>query len=135
MQFALTKVYTKFYISQILNSISYQELKSNEDMLAQFIEENIDTNIQVNNRSSYSAKKSNYSDSKFRRLFVYNNVYYSKVELMGTVVEMQTLGYEEKIRYILYLDDGTGIISAIVWKNFNKTIFEKVSNLIVKILN
>jgi hypothetical protein len=131
MEFALTKVYVKFYISQILNSVSYQTVKSNQEMLVQFIEENEDTNINISRSSNTARRETTYNDSKFRRLFMFNGVYYSKVEIMGIVVEMQTWGPDDKVRFIMYIDDGSGLISAIVWKNFNKNIFEKVQNSIV----
>jgi hypothetical protein len=144
MEFAMTKVYVKFYISQILNAASYQEVKNNHDMLEQFLEENLDHNTQTdkcssNNTSSYttpykSAKKE-YDNAKYRRLFFYNGVYYSKVEIMGLVVETQIWGTsDDKYRYVLYIDDGSGIMQAIVWKNYNKGIYEKVQNNIVNIV-
>jgi hypothetical protein len=134
MEFALTKVYTKFYISQILNSASYQEVKNNQAMLDKFFEENEDMNdgeFRTPKPIKSAKKEPVFNDSKFRKLFRYGGVYYSKVEIMGLVVEMQTWGPDDKVRYILYIDDGTGLIQTIVWKNYNKGLYEKVQESVV----
>jgi hypothetical protein len=132
MEFALTKIYTKFYISMILNSISYQDVLKNRELIENFVDTNPDLNISGSKSSNNitppkrAHTSTNYNDAKYRRVFMYNNVYYSKVEIMGLVVEMQIWGPDDKVRYLLYVDDGTGVIQAIVWKNYNKAVFEKV---------
>lgn len=128
MEFAFTKIYVKLYISQILSSISYYEMKNNQMEVEKFFEENFNENkIQTNTKTITQDEI-----VKYKKLIVYNNIVYSNVEIMGLIVEIQTLGLEEnKLRHILYIDDCTGIIQAIIWKNYNSVIYDKVSSLLV----
>ena len=128
MDFAFTKIYVKLYISQILSSISYYEMKNNQMEVEKFFDENFNEN----NNQSKSKTITHEEMVKYKKLIVYNNIVYSNVEIMGLIVEIQTLGIDEnKLRHILYIDDTTGIIQAIIWKNYNSIIYEKVSSYIV----
>ncbi len=182
MEFALSRIYVKFYICQILNSISYYEMKKkqlefqeliefsymeettqkakeNEDedvgMKENFKSESIEkmstvsfsydfslqnTNTNYDFRSpnkNYESKESlhNYESPIYRKYFVYKNVVFSKVEIQGLVVEIQNLGYEDKnnLRYVIYIDDTTGVIQAISWKNNSNKVYEKIEKSLVKI--
>ncbi len=130
MEFAFTKIYVKLYISQILSSISYYEMKNNQMEVEKFFEENFNEN----NKQNYIKTITQDEIVKYKKLIVYNNIVYSNVEIMGLIVEIQTLGIDEnKLRHILYIDDCTGIIQAIIWKNYNSIIYDKVSSLLVNI--
>jgi hypothetical protein len=178
MEYALGKIYAKFYICQILNSMSYFDMKTKQLELQQLIEDNVDENDQDNSqeisekvyganngnknyliKEDYEMKieneKKSFSEIKnkglksrnsttqrvdfrenlnaydnpiFRRYFVFKNVVYSKVEIQGVVIEKRALGYEEKnnYRFLIYIDDSTGVIQAIAWKNKNDAIFSKL---------
>lgn len=179
---ALCKVYTKFYICQILNSLSYYDWKSRNMELDELISnalmdysegmtDNVNnvnsemnnltqitnsvaksfdvdmSNITTSNNKSIADTSNNkrksttskddlqiYENSAYKRYFVYQDNVYSKVEIQGMVVEFNTLGYEEKnnCRYIIYIDDTTGVIQAIAWKNKSETIFNKIAKNLVK---
>lgn len=193
MEFALSRIYVKFYICQILNSISYYEMKKQQLELQELIEysymedstpkelerksktqsqddmiisqedhkteskEKFSNNIlnsstvsftcDVTMRNSntsfdfrspyknYELKESlqNYESPIYRKYFVYKNVVYSKVEIHGLVVEIQNLGYEDKnnLRYVIYIDDTTGVIQAISWKNNSNKVYEKIEKSLV----
>lgn len=186
MEYALGKIYAKFYICQILNSMSYFDMKTKQLELQQLIEDNVDENdpdnsqvlsqntygsnngnknnksylikddyemkneneknsfSEVNNtgiksKNSFSHKKDNrenlntYDNPVYRRYFVFKNVVYSKVEIQGIVIEKRALGYEEKnnYRFLIYIDDSTGVIQAIAWKNKNDAIFSKIEKDLV----
>jgi len=181
MEFALGKIYAKFYVCQILNSLSYYEFKTKQSELQKLIEENyisendsedLNTNLisrnedvemedlgiqnreskmKVNNNKSLetnekiksediygrNATKENLSQFDaplYRRYFVYKNVVYSKVEIQGLVIEKRSLGYEEKnnYRFLVYIDDSTGVIQGISWKNKSAATFEKVERELVR---
>jgi hypothetical protein len=127
MEFILTKIYAKLYISQILNSISYSQFKANQMEI-----ENLFNDENQTDSNKIPILEDN---SKLKKLLVYKNIIYSNVEIMGLVVEKQIMGDDSKLRHILFIDDGTGIIQAIIWKNFNTTIFDKVDKNIVISLN
>jgi hypothetical protein len=183
MEYALGKIYAKFYICQILNSMSYFDMKTKQLELQQLIEDNVDENDQDNSqeisekvyganngnknyliKEDYEMKieneKKSFSEIKnkglksrnsttqrvdfrenlnaydnpiFRRYFVFKNVVYSKVEIQGVVIEKRALGYEEKnnYRFLIYIDDSTGVIQAIAWKNKNDAIFSKIEKDLV----
>ncbi len=76
---------------------------------------------------------STYENPIYRRYFVFKNVVYSKVEIQGLVIEKRALGYEEKnnYRFLIYIDDTSGVIQAIAWKNKNDAIFNKIEKELV----
>lgn len=156
MEFALCRIYTKFYISQILNAISYYEMKSNQLEFQKLIDEHMTDESAMDldesktesqlTRSGVTSKVTtkNYTserqslatineDSRYKRYFVYEGVVYSKVEIQGMVVEVQIKGTEDKnnLRYILYIDDTTGVIQTIAWRNKNSNLFQKIESDIV----
>ena len=187
MEYALGKIYAKFYICQILNSMSYYDMKTKQLELQQLIEDNYVDENELENTNEISDKvfgasngnslvkddiemsnenEANFSEMKnrnlqsitksstskrvdyrenltafdnpiFRRYFVYKNVVYSKVEIQGLVIEKRALGYEEKnnYRFLIYIDDSSGVIQAIAWKNKNDAIFSKIEKELVIFIN
>jgi hypothetical protein len=193
MEFALSRIYVKFYICQILNSISYHEMKKKQLEFQELIEysymedtiprdeekneslhtrqemimsedtksesihklsnnllnnsgmsisyditmKNSNASYEFKSPNKYEMKESlqNYESPVYRKYFVYKNVVYSKVEIQGLVVEIQNLGYEDKnnLRYVIYIDDTTGVIQAISWKNNSNKVYEKIEKSLVKI--
>lgn len=184
MEFALGRIYAKFYICQIINSLSYIEMKTKQLEFQQLIEDNMadlemntdngdnttishnlsnditkmdvdvsknnseiknsninTTQSQAKNKPSNSMSTLNYlssieSNPHYKRYFVYKNIIYSKVEIQGIVVEKRLLGYEEKnnLRSLVYVDDTTGVIQAISWKNKNDSVFNKIEKDVVFIV-
>jgi hypothetical protein len=186
MDFALSRIYVKFYICQILNSMSYHEMKKKQLEFQELIEysymeetshkfeeiiqpENIvdsliiteevksESNQKLSSQSlpydvklknsdpglemripmkNYGVKdlSQNYESPIYRKYFVYKNLVFSKVEIQGLVVEIQNLGYEDKnnLRYVIYIDDSTGVIQAISWKNNSNKVYEKIEKSLVK---
>jgi len=188
MEFALSRIYVKFYICQILNSMSYHEMKKKQLEFQELIEytymedtipienenkerreemvmvmqedtksesmhklsnnflknstityditmNNSNTSYQFRTPNNYEMRESlqNYESPVYRKYFVYKNVVYSKVEIQGLVVEIQNLGYEDKnnLRYVIYIDDTTGVIQAISWKNNSNKVYEKIEKSLV----
>ena len=78
---------------------------------------------------------STYENPIYRRYFVFKNVVYSKVEIQGLVIEKRALGYEEKnnYRFLIYIDDTSGVIQAIAWKNKNDAIFNTIEKELVNL--
>lgn len=66
-------------------------------------------------------------DDKYKKFFLYRDIIFSKVEIMGLVVETKVVGLENKNhRYIIYLDDGTSLVQCICWNNKNPTVFNHI---------
>jgi hypothetical protein len=168
MEFALGRIYAKFYICQILNAMSYIETKRQELEFQQLIEDNMtDMNNEIENSNSNLSnnltseadierrekervqnENNNYKkkesltksinsleeNPQLKRYFYYKNIIYSKVEIQGLVVEKRVLGYEEKnnLRFIIFIDDTTGVMQAISWKNKNDSIYKKIEKELVR---
>ena len=164
MEFVLGEIYAKFYICQILKSMSYYDSKMKQLDFQMLIEENYEdseenskelgnsqlendsmagtqrTRAETQNNSQSKTKEfreslSMYDNSLYRRYFVFKGIVYSKVEIHGLVIEKRSLGYEEKnnFRFLIFIDDTTGVIQAISWKNKNDNVFSKINNELVKI--
>lgn len=72
--------------------------------------------------------------SKYKRLLAYKDSIYSKVEIQGFVIDKRTYYGNERGntgRHRLILDDSTGVVSVLVWKNNNENIFNKVRDFVV----
>lgn len=148
MDFVLTKIYTKFYLCQILTSKPYAEWKNSQMEYDQLlnehfedIKENSNSNTNNNNNSTHAQAWNSFddtpmldvNDAKYRKFFVYKNMVFSKIEINGLVIEIQTKGYSEKnnLRKILYVDDSTGIIQCIIWQNKNESLYRKTEQQLV----
>jgi len=151
MEFVLGRIFAKFYICQILNSTSYSEVKRKKLELEQLIEENmLDMNNEMESNLNkdclnISSKKSNRTslasnlideNPQYKRYFMYKNIIYSKVEIQGIVIEKTRMGYEEKknVRFLIYIDDTTGVIQAISWLNKSDAVFRKIEKELVKFI-
>ena len=121
----LAKVYVKFYLVQINSSLSYYDhLKRENDIAA--IEKilDFDDTDQVFNDNN---QESNEVDFKYKKFFLFKNKIFSKVEVMGLVVEAKGIGVEHKqLRYIIYLDDGSSLIQCICWNNKNPSVYNEI---------
>jgi DNA/RNA endonuclease YhcR with UshA esterase domain len=133
----LTKVYCKFYICQINSSVSFptyikvQQLE--EKLINSFQEEN--NGIEIKDLMDIEDSNKNVitndfitnsnNEKYFRKFFAYNGKIYSKVEIMGLVVQSKTILQGERERRILYIDDTTGVIQCILWKNKMENIYYK----------
>jgi hypothetical protein len=162
MEFVLGKIYAKFYICQILKSMSYYDSKMKQLDFQMLIEENYmetdeanketqvgtisqalsqrtlaETPQQAERKSKeFQESLSMYDNSLYRRYFVFKGIVYSKVEIQGIVIEKRSLGYEEKnnYRFLIFIDDTTGVIQAISWKNKNDSVFSKINNELVLLI-
>ena len=117
------KVYVKFYICQILSSVSYPMWRQKQNEYIKLIE-------QVNSKPQSEEQEQqqqtqiqdyiNDSNNKYiKRLFVYKEKIFSKVEILGMIVMVENHSYSqnETARKILYIDDTTGVIQCVLWKN------------------
>lgn len=145
MQFVFSKIYVKFFIIQINSSISYYNyLKQNKEL----------NELDLNLNSDFNSSEKNYYnndefldvdiedlefdeesaaiDDKYKKYFLYKNKIFSKVEVIGIVIEIKTIGHENKnYRHIIFLDDTTSMIQCICWNNKNKIVFENLKNQVV----
>jgi len=105
----------------------------NEDKKIESLGKVSSSNSKIKERINIRDSLSEYDNPLYRRYFVYKNVVYSKVEIQGIVIEKRALGYEEKnnYRYLIYIDDTTGVIQAISWKNKNAALFSKIEKDLV----
>jgi len=92
----LSKIYVKFYLCQIISSKSL--LNQNDSIVTESIK-----------------------DPKYlKKLFLFNNKIFSKVEIMGKIIGRSI----KDQRLILYIDDCTGVIESVVWRNQNETFYQ-----------
>jgi hypothetical protein len=121
----LSRVYVKFYICQIISSVSYPIWRQGQLEYLKLIE-NIESSTTSNNnpKSSNEITESPF-DKHSRHLFVYNEKIYSKVEILGIIVMIKNHPLTESARKILYIDDTTGVIQCIVWKNKTQNFYTK----------
>ena len=150
MDFIFVKVYVKFYLIQLHNSLPYFKKLKKEYELNQFLDENNDlfTNVEPKNNETLPISKATEkiekaltlveieSDTSLKKMFVFKNKIFSKIEVMGLVIDYHFIGSEEKenSRAILYLDDSTGIINCLSWKNKSSANYQKISQLVNSII-
>ncbi len=120
MEFVLGEIYAKFYICQILKSMSYYDSKMKQLDFQMLIEENYEdseenskelgnsqlendsmagtqrTRAETQNNSQSKTKEfreslSMYDNSLYRRYFVFKGIVYSQVEIQGLVIEKRGL--------------------------------------------
>lgn len=135
MDFIFAKVYAKFYICQINSSNSYynhllQKKEVNDlDLLFDDIDEINPENLNFDENQNNSE-----INVLFKKFFYFKNVIFSKVEIMGLIVSMKSFEKNEnKEKLYLTIDDSTGRIQCICWKNKNPFIYEKIKNLFVSL--
>lgn len=198
MDLCFIRVYSKFYISQILNSMSYIEnnnvnyyLENEGDEFGEE-ENNIDNEINMDkntiedlkiardiddknnneknnnfdtqefqekdNEKVLELEEENYKSvnkveenkttkkkldfippsddniNKYKRMFVFKNNTFSKVEIQGLLVEKKTFQKDDpqKSRHVLRLDDLTGTIQITCWRSKNDNLYLKIMNHLVK---
>ena len=134
----LSKVYVKFYICQIISSVSYPIWRQGQLEYLKLIE-NIELSTTNNNSKSYNEITESPFDKHSKHLFVYNEKIYSKVEILGIIVMIKNHPLKDSARKILYIDDHTGVIQCIVWKNkienfYNKSQTELSTGTFIRIL-
>lgn len=95
------------------------------------------SHISEKKSKAFQESLSMYDNSLYRRYFVFKKIVYSKVEIQGIVIEKRSLGYEEKnnYRFLIFIDDTTGVMQAISWKNKNDSVFSKIENEVVILHN
>lgn len=136
----LAKIYVKFYICQIHSSISYPRYKKSQQNYEELIVDQINLMNEIDNNSNANSNSMNKKDNdsnnnnnnnntqlkiededekeKYpKKLFVFKNKIFSRVEIQGLIVQIQTRGQGDYSRKIIYLDDTTSIIQVIIWKN------------------
>lgn len=139
---SFAKVNVKFYICQIQAAIPYLKYKEHEEELERIFIEcetefnnpnlmEIDENETQNNKNeninenqtnpSSNQKKKTYTEEEkklLKKLFVYENKIFSRVEIMGLIIQINSLSQSEgSARKIITIDDTTGVIQCILWKN------------------
>ena len=72
--------------------------------------------------------------NKYKRMFVFKNNVYSKVEIQGLIVEKKTFQKEDnqKSRHVLRIDDSTGTIQITSWRSKNENLYIKIRDFLVK---
>lgn len=114
-----SRVYVKFYICQIYASETYTIWKQNQKNLEKLLELPSDNENNPNEIVPVSQETEKY----MKRLFVYKKKIFSRVEVMGIVTLVQSHMNGDVSRILLHLDDSTGIILCILWKNKLERIF------------
>lgn len=142
----LAKIFVKFYICQIHSSISYSRYKKSQQNYEELIEDQInlmneESNNDLDNKtnSNLISKKENDIQMKTeeeddkekfpKKLFVFKNKIFSRVEIQGLIVQIQARGLGDNLRKIIYLDDTTGIIQVIIWNNKMSNIFNQIDKV------
>ena len=97
-----SKIYVKFYLFQILNSKSLSNLED---------------------KHTLSVKEPKY----LKKLFLFKDKIFSKVEIMGKIIGRNL----KEQRLIIYIDDSTGVIEAVVWRNQNETFYQSAEKALV----
>lgn len=126
----LAKVYVKLYICQLFASVSYPLWKQGQNEYNQIIQAALSsTESELQNlpeKENEEKTKTSYEEDKYlKRLFVYQGKIFSKIEIMGIVTQIQSHSQGGTARKILYLDDTTGVIQCIIWKNKVQNFYEK----------
>ena len=126
----LAKVYVKLYICQINSAVSFptwlevQKIRNNL-ILTEMLQKEDSMDID-------DEPKGEMNEKYIRKLFVIGTKIYSRVEIMGIVIEVKTFQQEgERERKILLIDDTTGVIQCILWKNKKENIYNNSDNEIV----
>ena len=133
MEFVFAKIYVKFYLVQINSSKSYY------DYLVQNKEVNdldlaFDDNEDINPENLIFNENTNDKEVNvlFKKFFYFKNKIFSKVEVLGLVVETLYVGNNIKNeRFFITLDDTTSKIQCICWRNKNPNIFDKIKSTVV----
>ena len=126
----LAKVYVKLYICQINSAVSFptwlevQKIRNNL-ILTEMLQKEDSMDID-------DEPKGEMNEKYIRKLFVIGTKIYSKVEIMGIVIEIKTFHQEgERERKIILIDDTTGVIQCILWKNKMENIYNNSDKEIV----
>jgi hypothetical protein len=126
----LAKVYVKLYICQINSAVSFptwlevQKIRNNL-ILTEMLQKEDSMDID-------DEPKGEMNEKYIRKLFVIGTKIYSRVEIMGIVIEVKTFQQEgERERKILLIDDTTGVIQCILWKNKKENIYNNSDNEII----
>ena len=122
MNFLFAKTYVKFYLVQINSSISYYDhlQKGQEINYDSLFDEDLENCVEGNEEPKQEVSE------KFKRYFYFKDKTFSKVEVMGLIIETKVVGNEHNSRFILYLDDTTSLIQCISWENKNSTVYESL---------
>ena len=126
----LAKVYVKLYICQINSAVSFptwlevQKIRNNL-ILTEMLQKEDSMDID-------DEPKGEMNEKYIRKLFVIGTKIYSKVEIMGIVIEIKTFHQEgERERKIILIDDTTGVIQCILWKNKMENIYNNSESEII----
>lgn len=122
----LLKVFVKMYICQINIMTPYLVWKQRCDKLSQFTNELLSCSASSSSSDIIDNREHIYKTSnaqnRLKRLFVFNDHVIYKVEICGIVIMKYKVN--DKERYSLYIDDSTGVINCLIWKN-NKRFYNK----------
>ena len=127
----LAKIYVKFYICQINSAVSFPiwfevQKKRNNIIEKEMLQKEEDL-MEIDDEP-----KGEMNEKYIRKLFVIGTKTYSKVEIMGIVIEIKTFHQEgERERKIILIDDTTGVIQCILWKNKMENIYNNSDKEIV----
>ena len=127
----LAKIYVKFYICQINSAVSFPiwfevQKKRNNIIEKEMLQKEEDL-MEIDDEP-----KGEMNEKYIRKLFVIGTKIYSKVEIMGIVIEIKTFHQEgERERKIILIDDTTGVIQCILWKNKMENIYNNSDKEIV----
>ena len=126
----LAKIYVKFYICQINSAVSFPIWLEVQKKRNNLIEKEM---LQKEDLMDIDDEPKGEMNEKYiRKLFVIGTKIYSKVEIMGIVIEIKTFHQEgERERKIILIDDTTGVIQCILWKNKMETIYNNSESEII----
>lgn len=121
MQYIFTRTFVKLYIIQINKSISCFDYKNNLNIKNNNVN---NTTLKTNEHSLNIINNNNIdNDLKLKKLIIYNNKIFSRIEIMGII----TFVYIKENYICISIDDSTGIINCIIFNNyFNKDIYESI---------
>ena len=122
----LLKVFVKMYICQINIMTPYLIWKQRCDKLSKFTNELLSCSASSSSSDIIDNREHIYKTSnaqnRLKRLFVFNDHVVYKVEVCGIIIMKYKIN--DKERYSLCIDDSTGVINCLIWKN-NKRFYNK----------
>jgi hypothetical protein len=133
MQFIFAQVYVKFYLIQINSSKSYYDFLMQTKAIS-----SLDALMDEEDEMKPENMVFNENEHKevnvlFKKFFFFKNKIFSKVEVLGLVVETNTMGNDKNERYYITLDDSTARMLCICWKNRNPVIYDNLKSASVSL--
>lgn len=100
-----------------------------------------ESNLTENNFKKENKLKKNFqliesnndNELKYKKVFVFNDRAFSKVEIQGIIIDKKSYGHDDKnTRLRIIVDDSTGNIEVFAWKGKRENVFHKLRDEVVK---